>query len=321
MGEIIHLLLDAADVAGSDTPQKTSETPPLFCTKSKKSPEDTLSKRMIELLQRRLGSALGPQRIQSGDESSSAPPIYLVHPGAGICLHYNRLGSLTRDVYTIQDGKLLAERKEDWESIEHVAENYSEMVAEHSSKLKYPGIILAGWSFGGIIAFEAARRLLATSRTEVFGVVLIDPPPPKDHVPIALDTIEVAMAATLKASRPRSEEAADFEAAIAALTIRNNLRRAALLGKYHPDRQRPMPQIMLLRSAEGLDLGVKGLPENEWLHDRRDKRVCTDAWEDLVGHSIDVLDIPGDHFTPFEARNIEGTTSAIREACKRLQQR
>ncbi|KAI5360200.1 putative thioesterase, Acyl transferase domain superfamily, phosphopantetheine binding ACP [Septoria linicola] len=306
-------------LAGPEKPRKTSEPLPLSDTNSKTSPEDNLSTSMIELLQRRLGSIQGPQQIQRGDEPSLASPIYLIHPGAGICLHYNRLSSLGRDVYTIQDGRLLVDRNDDWKSVEDVAENYSKMVSEHSVDAQYAGIILAGWSFGGIIAFEAARRILSLGGIQVLGVVLIDPPPPMNHQPIAQETIEVAMAATLKASRPRSREVADFEAAIAALTIRNNLRRAALLGKYRPSIEVPMPRITLLRSVEGLDLGVKDLPENEWLHDRSDKSVCTGTWEDLMRHPIDVLDIPGDHFTPFEADNIEGTASAIREACKNLE--
>lgn len=283
---------------------------------SKKLAEPVLSGDMLKLLQSRLGSIRSPEQIQRDKSAPSKASIYLVHPGAGICLHYNRIGSLGRDVHTIQDSRLLADQRNDWTSIEEVAKEYSAMINSQSS---HQSIILAGWSFGGIVAFEAARLLQSSGDINVLGVVMIDPPPPKHHKPIARETIEVAMAATLKSSKPRSQEAANFEAAIATLTIRNNLRRAALLGRYQPSRTRPMPRIILLRSIEGLDLGVAGLPENEWLHDRSDPSICTDAWEDLVGAPVEVLDIPGDHFTPFEAANIDGTTSAIRKACEMLQ--
>ncbi|PIA92961.1 Conidial yellow pigment biosynthesis polyketide synthase [Cercospora beticola] len=283
-------------------------------------PESALTKDMLELLERRLGHVESPNQIQWDESSPEAPPIYLIHPGAGICLHYNRLDPLNRDVYTIQDGRLLADLKDDWKSIEEVAQNYANMIAKHSSDFGYQSVIIAGWSFGGIIAFEAARKLQSNKSTSTLGVVLIDPPQPKDHKPIARETIEVAMDATLKLSKPRSKAAADFEAAIGALTIRNNLRRAALLGKYRPSPKGPLPRIVLLRSSEGLDLGVEGLPENEWLHDRSDPSICTRAWEELMGEEIDVLDIPGDHFTPFEKENIDGTADGIRKACRMLEE-
>ncbi|KAM3420466.1 hypothetical protein BST61_g3735 [Cercospora zeina] len=287
--------------------------------KSPVEPESALTKEMLELLQRRLGHIESPNRIQWHESSSETPPIYLIHPGAGICLHYNRLDPLHRDVYTIQDGRLLADLKDDWSSIEEVALNYATMIAKHRSDLGHQSVIVAGWSFGGIIAFEAARKLQSNRSTNTLGVVMIDPPQPKDHKPIARETIEVAMDATLQLSKPRSKAAADFEAAIGALTIRNNLRRAALLSKYRPSAKGALPRIVLLRSSEGLNLGMDGLPENEWLHDRSDPSICTRAWEELVGGSIDVLDIPGDHFTPFEKENIDGTADGIREACRMLE--
>src|SRR6266481_8723975 len=42
----------------------------------------------------------------------------------------------------------------------------------------------AGWSFGGIIAFEVARYLLKLD-VPVKGVVLIDSPSPLNHVPLS----------------------------------------------------------------------------------------------------------------------------------------
>ncbi|KAF2210496.1 hypothetical protein CERZMDRAFT_45538 [Cercospora zeae-maydis SCOH1-5] len=307
------------DIAGPGTPtiqdskNSSGRKPPV-------EPESALTKDMLELLQRRLGHVESPNQIQWDESSSESPPIYLIHPGAGICLHYNRLDPLHRDVYTIQDGRLLADVKDDWSSIEEVAQSYATMIAKHSSDFGHQSVIVAGWSFGGIIAFEAARKLQGNNRsTNTLGVVMIDPPQPKDHKPISRETIEVAMDATLKLSKPRSKAAADFEAAVGALTIRNNLRRAALLSKYRPSAKGPLPRLILLRSSKGLDLGVEGLPENEWLHDRSDPSICTRAWEDLVGGSIDVLDIPGDHFTPFEKENIDGTADGIREACRMLE--
>lgn len=275
-----------------------------------------LTTEMVELLQRRLVPSRNPDQIQRNDGSDTTSPLYLVHPGAGICLHYNRVRPLGRDVHTIQDARLLADAKDDWDSVHEFAHEYSSMIAQRESEGQE--IILGGWSFGGIVAFEMARLLESTSNIKVLGVVLIDAPPPIGHQPIAKATIEAAMAATQKRSNAATKAKA-FEDAVATLTIRNNLRRATLLGKYKPERRGKMPQIILLRSSEGVDLGVSGLPENKWLHDRGDVSTCSAAWEELTGKKASVLHIPGDHFTPFEASNIGGTSDAIREACHMIE--
>lgn len=236
-------------------------------------------------------------------------------------MHYTRMSPLRRNVFTVQDACLLANHEDDWKSIDEAARHYASMVTRHASQTSSrPGIILGGWSFGGIIAFETARHLAHVPNLQVHGVVLIDAPPPFGHVPIARETIETAMAYTQKkSSRPRPKSVTDFEDAIAKLTIRNNLRRAALLACYEPARTGPMPQVILLRSSEGLMLpNAHLLPENKWLHDRSDVGVCVDAWNELLGKEIPVIDIPGDHFHPFEAENVKGTTEAIRQACEML---
>lgn len=269
---------------------------------------------MVGLLQRRLVTSRNPNQTLQHDGNDSSASLYLIHPGAGICLHYNRLHSLGRDVYTIQDDRLLATPEDDWESVREISQHYSSIVVQNISEAQ--DIILGGWSFGGIVAFEVARLLQSANHIKVKGVVLVDAPPPLDHQPIARSTIEAAMTTAQKVSRPTSTKAkADFEEALATLTIRNNLRRAALLGRYKPDRRGEMPNIVLLRSSQGVNLDVSGLPENKWLHDRDDVSTSTSAWEELTGRKVDVRDIPGDHFTPFEAANIEGTADAIRQAC------
>ncbi|KXT12258.1 hypothetical protein AC579_2039 [Pseudocercospora musae] len=308
-----------ARIPTTDFPRKAIERSD-SATPAREEPQ--LPPGIMELLYQRLGGREQPEQIQKCPSSLMSTPLYLFAPGAGMTFHYTRMGPLGCDVHTVQDPCLLVDLEDDWPSIQEAARNYATMIRKHamSNASSSDGIILGGWSFGGIIAFETACCLASQSDVSVRGVILIDAPPPFGHQPIAKKTIEAAMAFTQKQNtRPRPKAVKDFEDAVALLTIRNNLRRAALLGQYAPTWRRPMPKVILLRSSEGLHIpGATNLPQNKWLHDRSDPSVSIAAWQELLGEKIDVIDIPGDHFHPFEPENVKGTTAAIKRACEIL---
>ncbi|KAK7705242.1 hypothetical protein SLS64_008078 [Diaporthe eres] len=282
--------------------------------------EPQISNDMVKLLRSCLRPEEQPMaRVQNGSKFPDSAPFYLIHPGAGMCFEYHRIGPLDRDVHAIQDPRIFSDAKEDWSCIEEMAQHYAAIVSK--SRPSYPsrGIILGGYSFGGIVAFEMARLLSERGDCLVRGVVLIDAPPPLNHIPLARDTVQAAMAAKhVRPDKTRPPEAARFHEAIGALAVRNNLRRAALLGQYQPRREGPMPRVVLLRSSEGFRAAGHSLPENKWLHDRRDVKTSSEAWEQLMGAKVKVIDIPGDHFTPFEPGHIDGTSQAIYDACDML---
>lgn len=57
----------------------------------------------------------------------------------------------------------------------------------------------------------------------------------------------------------------------------------------------------MLRSKEAFR--VSGLEvSDEFLSDRGDSSVTLKGWKEVVGGDIPVLDIPGNHFEPFEPR-------------------
>jgi amino acid adenylation domain-containing protein len=78
------------------------------------------------------------------------PPLFCVHPVGGNVLCYRELGRhLARPLYALEyPGYLL--------TVEAMAERYLEAVREVRPRGSYH---LAGWSSGGVIAFEMARRL------------------------------------------------------------------------------------------------------------------------------------------------------------------
>lgn len=281
--------------------------------------EPKVSNEMMELLRGCLRLEEQPMRIQKVSNFEDSAPLYLIHPGAGMCFEYYRIGPLNRAVHAIQDPRMFSDATEDWSCIEDMAEHYATIVSSSQPRSPNRGIILGGYSFGGVVAFEMARLLSERGDCLVRGVVLIDSPPPLNHIPLARDTVQAAMALKhVHADKTRPPEAARFHEAIGALAVRNNLRRAALLGQYRPRREGAMPRVVLLRSSEGFSAAGYALPENKWLHDRRDVETSSGAWEQLVGAKIKVIDIPGDHFTPFEPAHVDGTSQAIYDACEML---
>lgn len=92
--------------------------------------------------------------IQKGD---SKPPLFCIHPGSDNLYCYNDLAKYlhpTQPVYQLQGFGLTNEVA--FPSIEAIAEHY---VAELRSLQPMEPYYLAGWSLGGVIAFEMAQQL------------------------------------------------------------------------------------------------------------------------------------------------------------------
>jgi len=110
--------------------------------------------------------------IQQGDGTSW--PLFLVHPAMGGVLCYAPLASAlgrSETIYGLQavgfDGEAAP-----LASVEEMAERYLE---EMRRAVPHGPYRLAGWSFGGLVAFEIARRLEAAGEQVAF-LGLIDTP-------------------------------------------------------------------------------------------------------------------------------------------------
>jgi thioesterase domain-containing protein len=116
-------------------------------------------------------------------------PWFLVHPVGGHVLAYRELARrLSGPVYGLQ-ARGLTEGEEPLETIEALAESYLEALRTAAPPGPYR---LGGWSIGGAIAFEMARRLRETGETvEVLAMI---------------DTVEPG------AARLRDEPEENFEA-------------------------------------------------------------------------------------------------------------
>ncbi|HVR95631.1 MAG TPA: amino acid adenylation domain-containing protein, partial [Thermoanaerobaculia bacterium] len=113
------------------------------------------------------------------------PPLFLVHPVGGNILCYGELARHLRKVpaYGLQAAGL-EEGREPQETVEEMAECYLDAVRRAVPRGPYR---LAGWSFGGLVAFEMARRLSAEGEMVEKLVLLDSPVPGAFHLPEPAD--------------------------------------------------------------------------------------------------------------------------------------
>jgi thioesterase domain-containing protein len=99
------------------------------------------------------------------------PPIVFIHPvGGGVQCYQGIADALQCPVAAIEAPALRGDDPKSPRTVEAIAKRYLQMLNASSVA---PPVALAGWSFGGLIAFEMATRLKADGRGAPF-VVLLD---------------------------------------------------------------------------------------------------------------------------------------------------
>ena len=253
-----------------------------------------------QAIEKALGLQNQPETIYSGDNyDSGAYPLFLIHDGSGVCLQYRRLAPLHRAVFGIHDPKFLSQNS--WTGIPAIAKEYAEIIRRTYDK----PCILGGWSFGGVVAFEAAKILMDTGH-EIAGVILIDSPPPIDHQPLSPEIIT----AVTTNGHDIDNGGRRLQGMVRELMKKSFTSSAEMLAAFKPDDVseigKPIPRIVLLRSKEGFQLEDKwsSKPVNLWLQDRSNPRTGVAEWESIVKSKVSVIDIPGNHFQVFDAANV-----------------
>jgi thioesterase domain-containing protein len=254
--------------------------------------------------------------LQDYNNDTTAYPLFLVHDGSGICIQYHRLRPLQRATYALHDPKFL-DPSDSWPNLGAMADHYAQIIASTG----HGPYILGGWSFGGVVAFEAARTLMRLNYT-VAGVVLIDSPPPINHQPLSSSIIESIMGGEKTAANKPSE-------IIRSLIRRSFETSASMLGAFRPRHKvdKPMPRIFMLRSNTGWRRETSSDKQdisptevgNAWLQDRSDPQTAISGWETLTKEKVSFVDIPGNHFEAFDAPNISAVSEAISHACSELE--
>ncbi|MGK5548503.1 non-ribosomal peptide synthetase [Streptomyces sp. URMC 127] len=253
------------------------------------------------------------------------PPLFLVHPAGGEALGYRALArglGTERPVHAFH--RPPAERTGEHgdaasdESVTALARTYRDALYERHPEGPY---LLAGWSFGGAVAFELARLLRADGHP-VDDVLLLDstlqPPLPGTGALLAdfaaelgrIGGTDLAVSKDLLATRPpeaalrhvldRAEAAGVLPAGgdTAHLQRRFELYHAHCRA-LHDYRPAPAPgRLTLIQAAEE--------PAGE-------RRRALRQWQSLTDEPVRHHVVDGDHFTMLSEPHLEGLLTALRK--------
>ncbi len=214
--------------------------------------------------------------LRSGGEGA---PLFLIHPGGGSVFPYldlvRRLDA-GRPVFGLQALGLEA-GQEPLRTVEEMAGLY---LAEIRSVQPRGPWHLAGWSFGGLPAFELARRLRDQGE-EIGSLVLIDPTDPSD--PSDSDRITLQAALTRELGLPlETFDPADLRRRFEVYRASAEAVRAYRPGPYDGP----------------LDL-----------FEAADRPAPASTWRRLARHTV-VL--PGDHYSVLAPPQVEALAEALR---------
>ena len=254
------------------------------------------------------------------------PPFYCVHSAGGHVLSYQPLADRLGDdqpVYGLEDARRLepaaGEAASFDTSVGELADRYAaEILAFH------PGgpFLLGGWSFGGLVAYEIARRLERSGRPVALVALLDTEIGGAEAVPAS----DAAILAMLFAALGITEEglaglAPDdrLEAVLAALRQagselgeigRERARGLLALFRSHVNAHRlyaPAPYgggVTLFRArdevAKGTAAGEPGL-----------------AWARWAAGGVETIEVAGDHNTLVRPPQVEDLARRLRESLDR----
>ncbi|KAJ7634563.1 putative polyketide synthase [Roridomyces roridus] len=239
-----------------------------------------------------------PALIQRS-ETSDRLPLFFIHDGSGLVNYYDRLSSLDRDIWGIHNPRFTSSRP--WGSLVDMASAYVKYILSTTSG----PLLLGGWSFGGVVAYEIALQL-SSRGIQVKGIILIDSPSPINHVPLSDSLIDNVLALERRSG-------------LSTLIKRQFSINTRLIAEYVPHATASIcPPLVLLRSSKPFSLqGCPDIPT--WLSDRSDPQTSVAGWQSLAHCSVKVLDIPGHHFEPFHSSNISQLSLRIADACQYLE--
>lgn len=150
-------------------------------------------------------------------------------------------------------------------------------------------VIFVGWSFGGTLAFDIARRLSLLG-VGVKGLVLIDAPAPQTNSPLQ-DPLIDAVAKGATSQRIVEVIQRQMRYATRALVAYDLSQTPPALGS--------VPRALYLRSMDR----VENASADAFLL-REGGETTIAGWEEALGRALTVLDIPGDHFAVFNEENV-----------------
>ncbi|PQE12579.1 polyketide synthase protein [Rutstroemia sp. NJR-2017a BBW] len=231
----------------------------------------------------------------SGETSS----LYLFHDGSGQVNMYKSIRYDRHSTFGFFD-PFFGDRQHWFGSLVEMAGYYISLLPQY---LDFSSTVLGGWSFGGVVAFEAARQILEQRGVRVKGLILIDSPYPINHEPLPKQVIHHIL-------RPNSTtEIHDLPTND--VLLEEFQRNAALLGDYTPTeltgrKAFGVPTVML-QSKDTFDTVAQCGVEYPWLSSQSARGDAVASWEGLIGDKLEVFPIPGNHFEAFSPNMVRPT--------------
>lgn len=246
-------------------------------------------------------------------------PLFLIHEISGEVLPYLQLAQLLDDVpvYGLQAGPMTHVGSE--VSAESLADTYLEEIRSVQAQGPYR---IAGWSFGGTLAYEIARQLLSAGE-EVSFLGLIDCAVgerhgnPADESDVSLFARYYLQVLGVELTWQIAEELRSTTTLQQALQLcqdRGYLSSALTL-------QLVAARLLQLRKfiAAGSSYRPSPLPlvVSYFAADRPDGRHDTGGWEEALGNRLVSSTAGGNHFTILKQPHVARLATLINEAVER----
>ncbi|KAM5346093.1 hypothetical protein ACJ41O_009098 [Fusarium nematophilum] len=249
-----------------------------------------------------------PHILQPVDSNitPTQPALCLFHDGSGLSNMYTRVKPLGRPVRGIFSLDIPA-IDPSIQSMQDMASLYIERADMMSDK----GLILCGWSFGGVLAVEVSRQLRQRGNPPR-GVILIDSPSPIGHEPLPEEVI------TRIVSKYPNQHGSGATAEARSCIEAQFRRHASLLHKYDPLPQEGDVRCIAIVCKRTMDTRVTCGVSYPWLSDSSFRDESLKSWERLLGQEISILEVDCNHFEVFEQANVEEVSTMLKRACEML---
>ncbi|KAF5309598.1 hypothetical protein D9611_013960 [Ephemerocybe angulata] len=226
--------------------------------------------------------------------------ICFIHDGSGLVSCYKKLKGLGRDVWALKDPYM---GSDGWGTIEEMGSFYAGVLSKNLP-VQTDNVIIAGWSFGGVVAYEVAKQLRVRGLSPR-GLLLLDAPPCTGQVLLSEDVIDYIL-------RDSSHTASN--------SMKTQFQKhSKMVSLYRGVELENLLPCVFVRSTEGFP-APPGLDIHEWFTSRDDPGQTTTTWKHLLRTNLATVDVPGHHFDMFSTERVETTLKAVMAACAILDQ-
>jgi arthrofactin-type cyclic lipopeptide synthetase C len=271
-----------------------------------------------------------PDKAQSIREGNTETPLFLTHEGTGQILYIGRLAPHIHPEIPIYGLPARPEDESQLRTVEGMAARMVQMIRSIQPVGPYR---IAGWSFGGILAYEIATQLIgADQEIEFLGLIDTNHVNPVD-IPrsrIADFTEREALLTFLRVSSDQDEEKLTTIDAIEAvsetidlMTLVQKCRGASLFPNFLSGLTNTQIRTWLARarlmSLAGVQYFAQRIPIIVHIFSAQEGREANQdrGWGSLLPENqLSIVPIPGTHHSMMNGRNIQLLGRALSQAIR-----